>query len=121
MSYILGLTKKLQSILSVIKQQIPQSSAKIARDAELFWSLSDNDSQLRDLSHWRGEGRWSNISAWTEIGTKHFEMFERLCLFTSTRRPISTMVEWGPGGGANAVHFVNEVQTSTELIFLLLT
>ncbi|MFC2023762.1 class I SAM-dependent methyltransferase [Chloroflexota bacterium] len=36
-------------------------------------------------------------------------MFEKLCLLAEVTRPIHSMIEWGPGGGTNAVQFCSEV------------
>lgn len=40
----------------------------------------------------------------------NFDRFEQLCLLAGVTRPIRRMIEWGPGGGANAVRFGTEVQ-----------
>lgn len=98
-----------RNLVAVARRYCPQSQARIATDAANFWDSSPHNSRVRDLSHWVGEGRWSAQEAWDQIGRTHFEMFERLCCLTNTDRPIRTMVEWGPGGGANAVWFAQEV------------
>jgi len=96
-------------ILAIVEQFWPQSKSKIAADAANFWNSSDNSSRVRDLSHWLGEGRWSDEGAWTYIGQLHFAMFEKLCLLADVARPANSMIEWGPGGGANAIQFCSEV------------
>ena len=37
-------------------------------------------------------------------------MYEQICLLTGTRRPLKSIVEWGAGGGANAIHFIDECE-----------
>lgn len=97
-------------LLETAKQLFPQSDPRILADAANFWNQSNSGSPLADHSHWLGEGRWSDETAWTQIGKVHFGMFEKLCLLSGTARPIQSMVEWGSGGGANAVQFCSEVR-----------
>ncbi len=90
------------------KQLIPQPESRILRDAESFWN--SGHVRLPDDSHWLGKGRWTKEEDWIQIGKIHWNMFEKLCLLSGTAHPIQRMVEWGPGGGANAVTFCAEVQ-----------
>lgn len=85
--------------------------SKIAKDAGQFWSESGSKAIIRDYSHWRGEGRWADEQTWAKIGDTHFKVFGDLCLLAGISRPIHSMVEWGPGGGANAVRFCSEVSS----------
>jgi hypothetical protein len=101
--------KSFKNFVETIKRRFPQSTSQIANDAKNFWSQSIDSAKLRDFSHWKGEGRWNDELSWDRIGEKHFSMYETLCVLTNTSRPIMSMVEWGPGGGANAVKFINEI------------
>lgn len=85
------------------------SKDALAHEAQAYWSESEHNSEIRDLSHWRGVGRWSSEEEWELIGERHFALFEQLCHMTETPRPIGSMLEWGPGGGANLVRFGKEV------------
>jgi len=84
-----------------------QPESRIAEDAKEFWSESDRSQRIRDQSHWVGEGRWKDASAWSEIGESHFKMWEQFANLcgSSASSDARRMVEWGPGGGANAVIF----------------
>ena len=95
---------------NVVQRRIPQAQSRIIADAKAFWCGSETRSETRDLSHWLGVGRWSDQDAWDRIGLLHYEMFEKLCLLAGVTRPIERMVEWGPGGGANAVLFCREAK-----------
>jgi hypothetical protein len=103
-----NILEKLKSILSRHKMENVSTSAeslpKLAIDAGNFWSKSHNDEGTQDLSHWVGKGRWIDKNSWEDIGNKHFKMFEDICLLTG-KKPKKSMLEWGPGGGANAVRF----------------
>jgi SAM-dependent methyltransferase len=81
----------------------------LAAEVGRYWSRSSSTPWIRDLSHWRGQGRWSDDSTWRAIGERHFDSFEKLCAMVQRPRPIRSMVEWGPGGGSNAVAFAREV------------
>lgn len=101
--------RSVERAIEILSGFLPQSESRVASDAFSFWAGSDSTDGARDLSHWLGEGRWSDQEAWTRIGRLHFEMFERLCLLADVALPVRTMIEWGPGGGANAVRFCREV------------
>jgi hypothetical protein len=89
-----------------------QSEAELTQATVRYWNEGDKAGvDLKDYSHWAGAGPWQDREKWLALGRVHFDMYEQLCLFTGTRRPIGSAVEWGSGGGANAIHFVQEVQT----------
>jgi cyclopropane fatty-acyl-phospholipid synthase-like methyltransferase len=87
-----------------------ESEPKIAADAADFWSQSQNSVGLRDLSHWFGEGRWKDEDLWSRVGRLHSLMLDEACAATGLVRPGGRMVEWGPGGGANASVFCKSFQ-----------
>lgn len=87
-----------------------QAPDVLASDAGRYWSQSSAVPWIQDLSHWRGRGRWTDDQTWRSMGERHFGMFEDLCLRARQPRPIRAMLEWGPGGGANAVAFAREVK-----------
>ena len=102
--------RSTRRLLASVKQFIPQSEERISRDATKFWSSSDKSDRIKQLSHWLGKGKWSDEQRWTRLGQMNFDRFEQLCLLANTTRPIRSMIEWGPGGGANAVQFCSEVE-----------
>lgn len=78
--------------------------SKISVDAQSFWNVKHE--AIADLSHWRGIGRWVNEQNWVKIGTDNFTRFKQLCrLVERNEIDIETMLEWGVGGGANAIAF----------------
>lgn len=84
-----------------------ESDAKLAADARDYWTASAADPLARDLSHWAGEGRW-NEDAWRAVGRRHLAMYRRARALRPDAPAPDRMVEWGPGGGANAVAFAEE-------------
>lgn len=85
-------------------------SHSIATDAGRFWSQSSERPWIRDLSHWRGRGRWADDQLWSAMGRHHLAMFQELRRLARHTTPVRTMLEWGPGGGPNAVAFVHSVE-----------
>lgn len=97
--------KTVRRAMQIARGYLCWSPAGIERDAARFWAGSGGDEHMRDLSHWYGEGRWADKDKWDRIGQAHLRMLEKLCLLADVTEPIENMVEWGPGGGLNAVHF----------------
>jgi len=87
-----------------------QSLETLAADAKSYWSQSAARPWVADMSHWRGHGRWADDDVWTAIGREHVQLFRQLCLLSVHTSPVRTMLEWGPGGGANALAFAPHVQ-----------
>jgi len=82
---------------------------QLAADAQAYWSASEAADDRRDLSHWKGSGRWADEQRWKRIGEDHFELYQSLLRLVDRKEPVRSMVEWGPGGGANAVRFGREI------------
>lgn len=77
-----------------------QSSAAIQSDAQAYWR-DDGQPNWQSNSHWR-DGVQNN---WDAIGASSLELAERLARITGEPLPNRRTVEWGAGGGANAVRF----------------
>jgi cyclopropane fatty-acyl-phospholipid synthase-like methyltransferase len=90
---------------------VPDIGQSLAADAGAYWSSSADRRWVRDMSHWRGQGRWADDGAWTGIGRAHVAMVDAFFGQVGRTRPIRRMLEWGTGGGANAVAFAQRVQT----------
>ncbi|HEY8746508.1 MAG TPA: class I SAM-dependent methyltransferase [Tepidisphaeraceae bacterium] len=75
----------------------------LAAAAGHYWRQSAVRPWVADMSHWRG--RWSDDAAWSGIGAAHVTMFRQLCALAARQTPVTSMLEWGPGGGANALAF----------------
>jgi hypothetical protein len=88
-----------------------QCAAKdLAIEAGQYWRQSEGRAWVQDMSHWRGHGRWADQRAWASLGERHLEMFHKLCALTGRTGKMRSMLEWGPGGGANAVAFAPHVR-----------
>lgn len=80
-----------------------QSEDKIIEESAIFWNSTDG-SRFRSHSHWLGDDGLST-EVWLELGKEHRSLFERFLKLTNLETPLKRVVEWGCGGGANAIHF----------------
>jgi SAM-dependent methyltransferase len=72
-------------------------------DAQAYWQ--GDDPILPQFSHWRGAGVFDDDGRWLSMGRRHVELYRRLARMAGKPERIGTIVEWGCGGGANAVPF----------------
>jgi cyclopropane fatty-acyl-phospholipid synthase-like methyltransferase len=86
-----------------------QSETRVSADAQTYWSQQGNARWQSD-SHWRGGSAFTDNNLWPEIGRRHLKAFERGARTVGFDRPWSRVVEWGCGGGANAIHFAPRAQ-----------
>jgi SAM-dependent methyltransferase len=81
-----------------------ESSEKLGRDAQAYWRAAESDRWKRE-SHWRDAERFTGNDLWCEVGKSHLALFDRLARVRDDPPRFSTVLEWGCGGGANAVSF----------------
>lgn len=81
-----------------------QSESRIAADSQRYWARTDGKRWAAN-SHWRAAPEFGDGELWSRIGREHLELFERGARMAGFTRPWDRIVEWGCGGGANAVHF----------------
>ena len=114
MDILLGLVRAsawLQRATERLARAAADSEHRLAADSDRFWNDGSNQS-LRGISHWRGTGPFKdNDSLWLETGRFHFELFEKAAAWCGSRDPVGPVVEWGAGGGMNAVHFAPVAST----------
>lgn len=101
--------KNIQSLVSSVVRRgvrlsgLHQSENKIASDSQEYWSNA-GECEFRTNSHWRGEGGLPD-DTWDALGRIHMRLFDDLIGLTQLKKPLDRIVEWGCGGGANAIHF----------------
>lgn len=87
-----------------------QSEDEIAAVSMNYWNEGDKAGvNIRDYSHWAGAGPWIDREKWLALGRVHHDLYERSRNALGLDGPLQRVVEWGCGGGANAVHFCREV------------
>jgi len=86
-----------------------ESESRLASDAQEFWTRPPNEKN-NFWWHWRGSGVYTD-QQWLAIGRKHLEMYRRWERMLGINEPLRKVVDWGTGGGANAVAFAPECET----------
>jgi len=76
-------------------------------DSHAFWN-DPARSDLETIMHWRGAGPFQDDGLWLELGRRHLSMLKRAAEWADISFPVERIVEWGCGGGMNAVHFARE-------------
>jgi SAM-dependent methyltransferase len=87
-----------------------ETEDKLSRDAQQYWNALNTD-LLKSYSHWRGVGVFADDDLWLAWGRKHLEIYQQFSRMMGVTKPPRRIVEWGCGGGANAVHFAPLAQT----------
>jgi hypothetical protein len=82
----------------------------LASDAQAYWRQTQKDDGWRNNSHWRNGSAFPGDDAWLAVGREHLALYEKFCRAVQYDRPLGRVVEWGSGGGANAVHFAPRSQ-----------
>jgi SAM-dependent methyltransferase len=83
---------------------VQRSQEALAAQAQQYWASPDTERWESD-SHWRAAAVFDGNDLWSQIGADHLRRVERAARAIDFTRPWSRVVEWGCGGGANAVHF----------------
>jgi SAM-dependent methyltransferase len=78
-----------------------QSVMRITADAQTYWTSGQGKTWASD-SHWRGGLAEDD---WQAIGREHWSLWETFARAVDAQDPIKRIVDWGCGGGANAVEF----------------
>ena len=82
-----------------------ETENKIIADSQHFWEKVSYKDQGGGDAHWRGNGVFKNDDRrWLAIGENNLRLFQRLAGEQWLAMP-RRIVDWGSGGGANAVHF----------------
>ena len=83
---------------------LTHSEARISAQAQRYWNETDVARWKAD-SHWHDATVFGDGDLWARLGRRHLELVERGARKVEFTRPWRRIVEWGCGGGANAVHF----------------
>lgn len=84
-----------------------QSPARLQRDAARYWT-GHRDDRWRNNSHWRDGSQFDGTGAWEAVGREHVALYQRLRQASVVdAAPPERIVDWGCGGGANAIAFAS--------------
>jgi hypothetical protein len=73
-------------------------------DASRYWCGERSD-HLQNDSHWRSGSKFEGAESWRSIGEEHLRLYQRLQQAASEPAPLKRIIDWGCGGGANAIAF----------------
>jgi SAM-dependent methyltransferase len=79
-----------------------QNVSRRLNDARGYWTGEAGADRWLSDSHWRGG---LQDDAWLEVGRDHLAIFDQFAKALDRPRNLGAVVEWGCGGGANAVAF----------------
>lgn len=80
-----------------------QSEHSLVEQARRYWG-EDGGEGWRNNAHWRDGPVFETVS-WTDVGAEHLELFRRMARMAGAPDHFARIVDWGCGGGANAIHF----------------
>jgi 2-polyprenyl-3-methyl-5-hydroxy-6-metoxy-1,4-benzoquinol methylase len=83
-----------------------ESENKLAADAQKYWDKDYSEKpKLAQDAHWKNNGIFENHERWLKLGKEHIDLVKNYTSILKPHQKIGQIVEWGCGGGANAVHF----------------
>lgn len=89
-----------------MKSPQEQSLVLQAQVAREVWENYEDETRRRELSHWRGVGKYQDDNRWLSIGRKTVATLDGMSRFSGRPWHVNgapfRVLEWGPGGGANA-------------------
>lgn len=81
-----------------------ENTQSLVHQAYKYWNdVAHTDKAVN--AHWRGKGVFADDRLWLKLGRDHWELFHRLAESNGRTTDLCCVVEWGCGGGMNAVHF----------------
>ncbi len=89
---------------ATVRLGLGHSEARLAHDARSYWTENVHEPGWRDNSHFRDAEVFERVD-WASVGAEHWELFSRLARIAGPVERLDRVVEWGCGGGANAVAF----------------
>jgi 2-polyprenyl-3-methyl-5-hydroxy-6-metoxy-1,4-benzoquinol methylase len=83
---------------------------KIIAEAQQYWN-DPSRQELQQFTHNRGAGVFQDEEKWLSIGRQTLNIFQELVRAVQSGTSFTNIVEWGCGGGANALYFAPMAQT----------
>jgi hypothetical protein len=99
---ISAVIRRLTNRLPHLDHLVRSTPASVATAVRGVWEHYEDEDWRRDQSHHRGQGRWADDTRWRGIGEGTLAKLRFLATATGQDIPLRpTVLEWGPGGGAN--------------------
>lgn len=88
-----------------------EDAGQLASEARQFWNeVSDQHPQRAQEAHWRGHGVFADDAVWLKLGRDHVQLLKRALHAHGRTLAPRRVVEWGCGGGMNAVHLAHDAK-----------
>lgn len=101
--------KRKLSILVRALTGYRESEASLGQAANRFWNDFARPERAQE-AHWRGHGPFVDDAVWLKLGRSHLELLQQVLHGQGRVLRTGRVVEWGCGGGMNAVHFARGAQ-----------
>lgn len=88
---------------------IPVGAGRRAAQSQKYWTASSSDDWLSN-SHHRNSDLPGGIATWESIGRTHRGYFTEFAQNVGSSAGFGRILEWGAGGGANAIAFAPDAQ-----------
>ena len=106
-SFLLRIYRKVMNVINNMRNRMQyyENENKLATDNHEYWNKDYSDSNLAQDAHWKHNGKFNDIYRWQSLGKEHLDLILKYASPLNIQFPVKQIVEWGCGGGANAVHF----------------
>lgn len=95
---------------SAARVGLTHSEERLAADSKAYWTGQVGSNEWLDNSHVREGSAFGSVD-WRAIGDDHWLLFSRLARVADFDGSLDRVVEWGCGGGTNAVAFAPHCST----------
>jgi len=86
-----------------------ESESALGQASNRFWNDFARPERAQE-AHWRGHGPFVDDAVWLKLGRNHLELLQQVLHSQGRTLSAGRVVEWGCGGGMNAVHFARGAQ-----------
>jgi SAM-dependent methyltransferase len=83
---------------------VSKAEQSLIEDSQRYWNDPAQPS-FKQNSHWRGVGVFADDANWRSTGHDHLSLYHEFARALELEHPLTRVVEWGCGGGMNAVDF----------------
>lgn len=97
--------REFEALEVAIQERIGFARGAMAPVIKAVWADHEDEQYRRDMSHWRGAGRWQDEARWLRLGERVRGSVETAYRLAGAQDMPNDLriLEWGPGGGANLV------------------
>jgi SAM-dependent methyltransferase len=78
----------------------------IVNSAQRYWDAAGHSARGRSSAHFRDAEVFEGAAeSWLRLGQQHLQLYQMFVRAVGGQQRLERVLEWGCGGGANAVHF----------------